>query len=605
MSSSPFFSELSKLDDSLRTIQSQVDRVRAGLDCDEGLLKQSVSAARQHVAFLRDLIRAENPEARWNDRDALEHLILALEIAADEKRKERRRVRLLELASELESGRAKHRVSARAAAMNALRLKAVEQLKADAAGVEQEKELPGPEAAEWLHWVCALREDSDVPVLTQLSTDFPALAEFAAEMEESFWEPAERSHQLPAPASETPVATAKPAAPPTPEALEPILAKAEAAPVSQPAAPTASATPPRVRIKAGQLPPHIRTEFDKALHTGDYSGALSLCYDKPAIDASPAGNGSPAEVTASQPAAASVAAEPAPPLRFCTECGRTYPSRYNVCPFDSSALRDLPDSVPEPVAKADASLLDEFPSEGVENPRESAVAAALRDARAASSPDTAPQPRAAMAMDMDESATQPEPLLAGESSPSFGELTLSKRPVATWVAAAVLVALVAAFVWMHYFQGLNSRAGSSVANAATSDPAPANEPSPAAKALLHRQASEGAQDSILLSVENCERTNPAAIECWGYISSQRDKDSKVSLDRVDVVDGKGNSFDLSSKGQTTFADVHDFTVPAQSKVKYSIKVPDNDKEARTLTLYLDVNHPHGSEYTFRDIPISD
>ena len=101
MSSSPFFSELSKLDDSLRTIQSQVDRVRAGLDCDEGLLKQSVSAARQHVAFLRDLIRAENPEARWNDRDALEHLILALEIAADEKRKERRRVRLLELASEL------------------------------------------------------------------------------------------------------------------------------------------------------------------------------------------------------------------------------------------------------------------------------------------------------------------------------------------------------------------------------------------------------------------------------------------------------------------------------------------------------------------------
>jgi hypothetical protein len=169
------------------------------------------------------------------------------------------------------------------------------------------------------------------------------------------------------------------------------------------------------------------------------------------------------------------------------------------------------------------------------------------------------------------------------------------------VAAGSLVALGAVFVWMHYFQGL-SKSGGSVANAATNEPTASSDP---AKALLHRQASEGPQDNILLSMENCERTHATGIECWGYISSQRDKDSKVSLYRVDVVDGKGNSFDLNSKGQTTFADVHDFNVPAQSKVKYSIKVPDNDKEVRTLTLYLDVNNPHGSEYTFRDIPVAD
>jgi len=167
------------------------------------------------------------------------------------------------------------------------------------------------------------------------------------------------------------------------------------------------------------------------------------------------------------------------------------------------------------------------------------------------------------------------------------------------------------FIWMHYFQGSNSRVGSSVANAATNpDPAATSsngsDPSAGgAKALLHREASEGPQEKILLSMENCERTIPAGIECWGYISNQRDKDSKVSLYRVDVIDGKGNSFDLTGKGHADFSDTHDFNIPAQSKVKYSIKVPDSDKEARTLTLYLDVNNPRLSEYTFRDVPISD
>ena len=127
----------------------------------------------------------------------------------------------------------------------------------------------------------------------------------------------------------------------------------------------------------------------------------------------------------------------------------------------------------------------------------------------------------------------------------------------------------------------------------------------APKPPLHLQPAEGAQNNILLSMENCERANSTGIECWGYISNQRDKDSKISLYRVNAIDGKGNSFDLSSKGQATFAEVHDFTVPAQSKVKYSIKVPDSDKDARTLTLYLDLANPRGSEYTFRNVPVSD
>lgn len=173
----------------------------------------------------------------------------------------------------------------------------------------------------------------------------------------------------------------------------------------------------------------------------------------------------------------------------------------------------------------------------------------------------------------------------------------------TWLAVAALVVVCGVFLWMH-FRGSNS------AKAATSatNPAPATPDAQAAsgqKPLLHIQPAEGAQDNILLSMENCERANPSGIECWGYISNQRNQDSKISLFRVNVIDGKGNSFDLSSKGQATFSDVHDFTVPAQSKVKYSVKVPDTDKDARTLTLYLDAATPRSSEYTFRGVPVSD
>jgi hypothetical protein len=123
--------------------------------------------------------------------------------------------------------------------------------------------------------------------------------------------------------------------------------------------------------------------------------------------------------------------------------------------------------------------------------------------------------------------------------------------------------------------------------------------------LLHRQPVEGAQDKILLTIERCGRMNGQSIECWGYVSNLRDQSSEVSLFRADVVDGKGKSFTLSSNGQFNFSTGPSLGIPAGSNVKYTVKIPDENLDARTLTLYLDINKPRSLEYTFRDVPVAD
>jgi hypothetical protein len=122
--------------------------------------------------------------------------------------------------------------------------------------------------------------------------------------------------------------------------------------------------------------------------------------------------------------------------------------------------------------------------------------------------------------------------------------------------------------------------------------------------LLHRQPAEGPQDNILLSIENCGRGTPGNVECWGYVSNVGGANSRVSLDRVDVVDSRGNSFSLDRNGQFAFAGGHSSEVAPGSRVKFTIKVPDQDAAARTLTLYMDLSNPRSLEYTFRDVPVA-
>jgi hypothetical protein len=189
---SPFASALTKLDGSLLAIQSHLDLLQAGLDVNDGQLNQSMSEARHHAATLRDLIRADRPDAKWTDRKSLEHLIHELEIAAKARRNQQRRAKLLELANELDNGLVQHRFKARAAALNQLRVEAVNELRTEAALTEQVKELPGPLGNQWIHWVCSLQEDKDALVLADLRRDFVGLERFAREMEEDYWASGQR-----------------------------------------------------------------------------------------------------------------------------------------------------------------------------------------------------------------------------------------------------------------------------------------------------------------------------------------------------------------------------------------------------------------------------
>ena len=172
--SSPISSALAKLDDCLQAVQVQVEYLRSGVEVDDVQLTAALEDACQNAAEVRELIWAERSDANWNSREALDGLIIELEIAAHERRNQELRNKLLELADELEAGSVRHRSEARTTALNNLRQEAIQELRAEAAIPEQTKELPGPEASEWLHWACNMDESRDADALQTLRTDFTA-----------------------------------------------------------------------------------------------------------------------------------------------------------------------------------------------------------------------------------------------------------------------------------------------------------------------------------------------------------------------------------------------------------------------------------------------
>jgi hypothetical protein len=199
---SPLSSALARLDDILATVHSQVARLRAALEVSDDQLSHSLLDARRQMATLRDLIRAERPDANWNDRRTLECLIDELETAAKVRRNQQRRTKLEELANELQVGRVKHRFGTRTSALNKLRMDSVEELRTEATVSDPVKDLPGPSASAWLHWACNLQDANDALDLTNLRKDFKAVERFAGEMEECYWVPGERTFDSPSEPSE-------------------------------------------------------------------------------------------------------------------------------------------------------------------------------------------------------------------------------------------------------------------------------------------------------------------------------------------------------------------------------------------------------------------
>jgi TonB family protein len=311
--SSPISSALAKLDGSLQTVQSQIDSMRAGLEVNDSQLSYSLADARQNAAVVRDLIRAERSDANWDDRGTLEYLIHELEVAAHERLNEQRRMKLLELGDEFEAGAVRHRSEARTAALNNLRLEAIQELRAQAAISEQEKELPGPDAGQWLHWACSLQEEQDADALTCLRTDFPSLDHFAGEMEESYWMPGERIRRIPAQPSAPPRPAANTRRPPETQSYS------SPAPSAGDYGRSSQSTVARPDTPSG----------------GTFATAVARAYDRPSASTPGTTDARRQEPTLSQRGGLALVAEPVevqPETKTCEKCGATYSDEYHVCP---------------------------------------------------------------------------------------------------------------------------------------------------------------------------------------------------------------------------------------------------------------------------------
>ena len=340
---SEFASRVAELDGTLKAIRAEIESLRAALEIDDNQLSQDLTRARGQGAMLRDLIGVQRPDAKWTNRSGLDQVLVELAAAEAARLKQQRRNRLLELADELDAGTVKHRFEARASSLNALRLEAVKQLRAEADSAGEIRELPGPPAIEWLPWICNLQEEQNASTLEQLHRDFPALERFAGDMEESYWSSARAVSAPPADPPVAPVAEVTPVAPP-PSSSAP-LPEAKPAP---PLPPPSMAAVAAAAANHGVLPPHLRMQFDQAMSNGNYAEALSLCYDS-ASTAVPAAEESswrplPAtepQSTASLPENSSLrtpaAAASAARLNYCDKCGSSYSSDFHTCPDEDSS----------------------------------------------------------------------------------------------------------------------------------------------------------------------------------------------------------------------------------------------------------------------------
>ena len=180
-------SVISSLDDSLALFCGSLGEIKAAKSVDVALVIDQFKAAAESAEKLRTFILAEMPDASWESREQLDSVLDQIQKNLEARRLEALRSRLLDLATELERGNIVHRRAARVTELNQLREQAIDELLAQAGSDGAPRDLPGPEAPEWVDWACELKEPEDSDSLRLLRDGFARLDDFVANLEPDMW----------------------------------------------------------------------------------------------------------------------------------------------------------------------------------------------------------------------------------------------------------------------------------------------------------------------------------------------------------------------------------------------------------------------------------
>ena len=147
---------------------------------------ESLEALRHGFAQLDDFVANLEP-GMWSVPDPALQNEAELRALLEEEARKNLRLRLSDLATELERGSIVHHRASRVSQLNQLRDQAVQELRSQAEGTGNPPTLPGPEPDQWVAWACALKEPEDAESLQTLRDGFAQLDDFVASLEPDMW----------------------------------------------------------------------------------------------------------------------------------------------------------------------------------------------------------------------------------------------------------------------------------------------------------------------------------------------------------------------------------------------------------------------------------
>jgi hypothetical protein len=179
-------STINSLNDSLTALHGSLGKIKAAKSVDLSEVIEQLKTAAESSRNLRALVLAELPEASWQNREELDGIVEEISKRIEARNLEQKRLRLTNLATQLERGTIVHRRTVRQNQLQQLRDQAAKELRTQAA-LPSPPSMPGPEADEWIDWACKLKEPEDVESLQTLRNGFARLDEFIANLEPEMW----------------------------------------------------------------------------------------------------------------------------------------------------------------------------------------------------------------------------------------------------------------------------------------------------------------------------------------------------------------------------------------------------------------------------------